>query len=173
MKSSTLGIVLAIFNVTVCHAKVTLTINSDPPGAAVVQAGEVLGYTPVDLEYPNSIFKQTDSKCGQTLPLTLRWSSGATAGPGGPAYDGPGGPAYSGSGGACYAGPGGPMYDGPGGAIYNGPGGPAYDGPGGPAYDGPGGACYAGPGGPAYAGPGGPCYDGPGGTGDRCPVICR
>ena len=61
-----------------CSSQITLTVLSDPPGAAVLQSEELAGYAPMNLYYPKSVMRESDDGCWQSPPITLEWESGAT-----------------------------------------------------------------------------------------------
>ena len=76
MKNKNVIVLIIVFVLSGCASQVTVTVYSDPPGAAVIQYGQLLGYTPMYLYYPKSVFKQNVYGCGQTLPLTIKWATG-------------------------------------------------------------------------------------------------
>lgn len=61
-----------------CASKLTVTYQSDPPGAALYQGTQMFGYTPISLEYQ---LTDTDRKSGTKLlqGTTVKWASGASA----------------------------------------------------------------------------------------------
>lgn len=60
-----------------CSSQITLTVLSEPPGAAVLQGDELAGYTPMHLYYPKSVVRESDDGCWQSPPFTIEWVSGA------------------------------------------------------------------------------------------------
>lgn len=61
---------------TGCSSQITLTVLSDPPGAAVLQSNEPSGYTPMHLYYPKSVVRESEDGCWQSPPITIEWVSG-------------------------------------------------------------------------------------------------
>ena len=61
-----------------CSSQVLLTIESDPPGAAVYEGGKFWGHTPVTLSYMgDSDFNA--GGCMGTKPIKVEWEGGAQA----------------------------------------------------------------------------------------------
>lgn len=85
---SSLICISLVLGISGCSSQVTLAVYSEPAGAAVIQNGQVLGYTPTYVVYPKSIFSLgapsrygpgiSMKGCGQTLPLTIEWYSGVS-----------------------------------------------------------------------------------------------
>lgn len=61
-----------------CASQVTLTIESEPPGAAVYEGGKFWGHAPVTLAYTGSSEFQ-EGGCMGTKPIMVEWDSGAQA----------------------------------------------------------------------------------------------
>lgn len=61
-----------------CASSLEVTYQSDPPGAALYQAGQMRGYTPYTLQYQVS---DDDRRRGTKLlqGTSVRWASGASA----------------------------------------------------------------------------------------------
>jgi hypothetical protein len=55
-----------------------VTYTSDPPGATLYQNGTPLGYTPYPMVYGDQHWQA--GRCMRTLPISVQWASGATAG---------------------------------------------------------------------------------------------
>ena len=62
-----------------CSTGLKLQVQSNPPGASVYQAGQLVGQTPVNLTYtdPKYLERFKAGQCVQTMPLTIVWVSGA------------------------------------------------------------------------------------------------
>ncbi|MDR0775147.1 MAG: hypothetical protein LBE81_00710 [Azonexus sp.] len=62
-----------------CASQLSVTYNSDPPGAVLYQGGQRIGYTPYTLYYDVS---KEDKKRGfmDIAGTRVQWASGATAG---------------------------------------------------------------------------------------------
>lgn len=59
-------------------SQVLLTIESEPPGAAVYEGGKFWGHAPVTLAYTGNSEYQ-DGGCIGTQPIKVEWDSGAQA----------------------------------------------------------------------------------------------
>lgn len=69
---------LAALLMSACSSRVMLTIESDPPGAAVYEGGKFWGHAPVTLSYTGSNdFRE--GGCMGTQPIMVQWDSGAQA----------------------------------------------------------------------------------------------
>lgn len=61
-----------------CSSQVMLTIESEPPGAAVYEGDRLYGTTPVTLNYDgDSDF--VNGGCMGTMPIRVEWTNGAEA----------------------------------------------------------------------------------------------
>jgi hypothetical protein len=69
---------LAALLMSACSSRVTLTIDSDPPGAAVYEGGTFWGHAPVTLAYTGSS-DYREGGCMGTKPIMVQWDSGAQA----------------------------------------------------------------------------------------------
>lgn len=69
---------LAAVFLSACSSRVTLTIDSDPPGAAVYEGGTFWGHAPVTLAYTGSS-EFRDGGCMGTKSIMVKWDSGAQA----------------------------------------------------------------------------------------------
>lgn len=70
--------VLAAAMLSACSSQVLLTIDSEPPGAAVYEGGKFWGHAPVTLSYSGSAEFQ-EGGCMGTKPIMVEWDSGAQA----------------------------------------------------------------------------------------------
>lgn len=61
-----------------CSSQVMLTIESEPPGAAVYEGDRLYGTTPVTLNY-NGDDEFVNGGCMGTMPIRVEWTSGAEA----------------------------------------------------------------------------------------------
>lgn len=61
-----------------CSSQVMLTIESEPPGAAVYEGDRLYGTTPVTLNYDGDN-DFTNGGCMGTMPIRVEWNSGAEA----------------------------------------------------------------------------------------------
>ncbi len=61
-----------------CSSHVLLTIESEPPGAAVYEGGKFWGHAPVTLSYTGNAEYQ-EGGCIGTRPIMVQWDSGAQA----------------------------------------------------------------------------------------------
>lgn len=61
-----------------CSSKVLLTIESEPPGAAVYEGGKFWGHAPVTLSYTGNA-EYEDGGCIGTRSIMVEWDSGAQA----------------------------------------------------------------------------------------------
>jgi len=61
-----------------CSSQVMLTIESEPPGAAVYEGGKFWGHAPVTLSYSGSA-DYLEGGCMGTRPIMVQWESGAQA----------------------------------------------------------------------------------------------
>lgn len=68
----------AALMLSACSSQVLLTIESEPPGAAVYEGGKFWGHAPVTLSYTGSMDYQ-DGGCMGTAPIMVQWESGAQA----------------------------------------------------------------------------------------------
>lgn len=73
-----LVLLVAVLMLGACASSLKVTYQSDPPGAALYQGSQMVGYTPYVLEYQVS---DDDRKRGAKLlhGTTVKWASGATA----------------------------------------------------------------------------------------------
>lgn len=55
-----------------------VTYTSDPPGATLYQNGNPVGYTPYPMVYNDQRWQA--GQCMRTLPISVQWASGASAG---------------------------------------------------------------------------------------------
>lgn len=79
LTGTTRGItLLAAVLLSACSSRVLLTIESDPPGAAVYEGGKFWGHAPVTLSYAGSAGYQ-EGGCMGTKPIMVEWDSGAQA----------------------------------------------------------------------------------------------
>lgn len=70
--------IIAALLMSACSSQVLLTIESDPPGAAVYEGGRFWGHAPVTLSYTgDNEFQQ--GGCMGTRPIMVEWDSGAQA----------------------------------------------------------------------------------------------
>ncbi len=70
--------VLAACLLSACSSQVLLTIESEPPGAAIYEGGKFWGHAPVTLAYTGSADFQ-EGGCMGTKPIMVEWDSGAQA----------------------------------------------------------------------------------------------
>ncbi len=71
-------VIIAALLMSACSSQVLLTIESEPPGAAVYEGGRFWGHAPVTLSYtPSNEFQ--DGGCMGTKPIMVEWDSGAQA----------------------------------------------------------------------------------------------
>ncbi len=70
--------ILAALLMSACSNRVTLTIESDPPGAAVYEGGTFWGHAPVTLAYTGTS-DYREGGCMGTKPIMVQWDSGAQA----------------------------------------------------------------------------------------------
>ena len=70
--------IIAALLMTACSSQVLLTIDSDPPGAAVFEGGRFWGHAPVTLAYTGS-HEFKEGGCMGTKPIMVKWDSGAQA----------------------------------------------------------------------------------------------
>jgi hypothetical protein len=61
-----------------CSSQVMLTIESEPPGAAVYEGERLYGTTPVTLNF-NGDDDFANGGCMGTMPIRVEWNSGAEA----------------------------------------------------------------------------------------------
>lgn len=76
MKHSLLAIFALLLSA--CSSQVLLTIESEPPGAAVYEGGKFWGHAPVTLSYTGNQEHQ-EGGCIGTRPIMVEWDSGAQA----------------------------------------------------------------------------------------------
>jgi hypothetical protein len=69
---------IAALLMSACSSRVMLTIESDPPGAAVYEGGTFWGHAPVTLAYTGSS-DYREGGCMGTKPIMVQWESGAQA----------------------------------------------------------------------------------------------
>jgi len=74
----TLFAIAAALLMSACSSQVLLTIESEPPGAAVYEGGKFWGHAPVTLSYSGSSDFQ-EGGCMGTRPIMVEWDSGAQA----------------------------------------------------------------------------------------------
>jgi hypothetical protein len=71
-------VIIAALLLSACSSQVLLTIESEPPGAAVFEGGRFWGHAPVTLSYtPSNEFQ--NGGCMGTKPIMVEWDSGAQA----------------------------------------------------------------------------------------------
>ncbi|MEM1412601.1 MAG: PEGA domain-containing protein [Pseudomonadota bacterium] len=70
--------ITAALLMSACSSQVLLTIETDPPGAAVYEGGKYWGRAPVTLSYAGSP-SYLEGGCMGTRPIKVEWDSGAQA----------------------------------------------------------------------------------------------
>ncbi len=71
-------IIIVATLMSACSSQVLLTIESEPPGAAVYEGGKFWGHAPVTLSYSGSA-EYREGGCMGTRPIMVEWDSGAQA----------------------------------------------------------------------------------------------
>ena len=78
MKMQTAYTIVLASMLSACSSQVLLTIESEPPGAAVFEGGKYWGRAPVTLSYLGSS-DFNDGGCMGTAPIKVEWENGAQA----------------------------------------------------------------------------------------------
>jgi hypothetical protein len=78
MRKRVLALLPAALLATGCSTVLKVTYVSDPPGAALYQGAQMVGYAPLTLEYPVT---EEDKRAGvkRLQGTSVKWASGASA----------------------------------------------------------------------------------------------